>query len=110
MPKTFVTVTLLLVAQVAAAQGPENVLLVINESSPASVEIGDYYAAQRKLSPNHVLRLKTVTSETIQRPEYERTLDLPIGAWLTPSPSRNRPPESSASSRCAIAVTLGSRL
>ena len=74
---------LLLASRSAEAQGPDNVLLVINEKSPASVEIGEYYAARRGLRPNHVLRLDTAATETIQRSDYNRTIDLPIGAWLT---------------------------
>ena len=83
MRRILLTLGLLLASHSAAAQGPDNILLIINENSPASVEVGEYYASRRSLPANRVLRLQTVATETIRRPDYDRTIDLPIGAWLT---------------------------
>ena len=69
-------------ARPATAQTSDNVLLVINENSPASVQVGDYYIRQRALAQDHVARIKAVTTDTIQRPEFEKTIEAPIATWL----------------------------
>jgi uncharacterized protein (TIGR03790 family) len=70
-------------ARPAAAQTGENVLVVINEASPASVQIGEYYARLRNVPADQVVRVKTATTDTIQRAEYERTIESPLGVRLT---------------------------
>jgi len=76
-------VLLLLVAPLrVAAQTADNVLVVINDDSAASVEIGEYYAAKRGVQNDHVIRIKVDTAETIQRPDYERAIEQPIGQQL----------------------------
>ena len=64
--------------RLATAQTGENVVVVINETSPASVQIGEYYARARAVPSDQVVRVKTVTTDTIQRPEYERNLEGPL--------------------------------
>ena len=49
----------LLVASSAHAQTADNVLVVINENSPASVEIAEYYANARSIGPDNVARINT---------------------------------------------------
>lgn len=70
-------------ASAVAAQTTDNLLLVINESSPGSVEIGEYYAKARAVPAERTIRIKTATTETIQRPAYEQTIEGPIASWLT---------------------------
>lgn len=65
-----------------AAQDLERVLVVINDRSPRSRAIGEYYARKRAIPPAQVLRLKTSTSEEISREEYDRELAAPIAAFL----------------------------
>jgi uncharacterized protein (TIGR03790 family) len=66
----------------AAGQSADNVLVVINNASPDSVRIGEYYAQKRSVAKDHVVYLRTATSETIARQEYERSIETPIGFAL----------------------------
>jgi uncharacterized protein (TIGR03790 family) len=82
----FASFTVLLAALVtplpAVAQTAQNVLVVINADSPTSVEIGGYYAAKRAVRDDHVVRIRTATSDAISREEYVRTIQNPVAAWL----------------------------
>lgn len=76
---------LLLLALASAAlpaQGPENVLLVVNTDSPVSRGIGEYYAAQRKIPAANICRIDTVTDEEIDRSVYDRRIAVPIADCL----------------------------
>jgi uncharacterized protein (TIGR03790 family) len=78
---------LCLVPVATSAQTADNVLLVINDASPASVQIGEYYARQRAVPPDHIVHLtinaKAPAVETIAREDYTRTIEAPIAAALT---------------------------
>jgi uncharacterized protein (TIGR03790 family) len=63
---------------VSAAQGADNVLVVINETSQASVQIGEYYARARSIAQMHVLRIKAPITDSIQRADYQRAIEAPI--------------------------------
>src|SRR5262245_39295243 len=71
-----------LTPRLAAGQSPDNVLLVLNEASPASVQVAEYYAQKRRIPKGNVVRLKTPTTEAISRSDYESTIEGPISAWL----------------------------
>jgi uncharacterized protein (TIGR03790 family) len=73
---------LLVAGGVLEAQGPENVLVVINDKSALSREIGEYYARRRGIPMNNLCRLRTGTSENIARADYDREIALPIAAFL----------------------------
>jgi uncharacterized protein (TIGR03790 family) len=62
--------------------GPENVLVVINDNSPASREIGSYYVAKRKIPAKNVVHIKCTTEETIPDPDYPKTIEKPIMDYL----------------------------
>jgi uncharacterized protein (TIGR03790 family) len=66
----------------ASAQTPDNVLLVVNETSPASVQVGDYYARKRALPQDHVVHLKAPITETVSRSDYNTTIAAPIESAL----------------------------
>jgi len=66
----------------ANAQSADNVLVVINEASADSVKVGEYYVQKRSIAKDHVVRVKTATTETIQRTDFERTIEGPLGAAL----------------------------
>ena len=72
----------LLCSRTASAQTAENVLLVMNDRSAASVEIGEYYARKRGLATEHMLRISAPPSDSVQRTEYERQIESPIASWL----------------------------
>jgi len=73
---------ILAVPGLSAAQSADNVLVVINDASQTSVQIGEYYARKRAIPQDHVVHLKTATTDGIARSEYSRTLEGPIGSWL----------------------------
>ncbi len=68
------------------AQKPENVLVVINDSSALSRSAGEYYARKRSIPIANVCRIKASSDELIEREEYDRHIARPIAACLT---SRN---------------------
>jgi uncharacterized protein (TIGR03790 family) len=68
----------------AAAQSPDNILLVINEKRPESVEVGDYYAKVRGLPSDRIVRLAIPdAADAISRPDYEVHIEHPITTFLT---------------------------
>ncbi len=71
-------------------QNAENVLLVLNEASPISLEVGQYYAQKRGIPPDSVLRIKTGVEDSISRTVYERLIEAPIGAWLNRNSAHDR--------------------
>lgn len=69
--------------QQLAAQGPENVLLVVNERSPLSKEIGAYYQSRRNIPEANVCRIQTdPDSEQIGRSAYTQQIAAPISGCL----------------------------
>jgi uncharacterized protein (TIGR03790 family) len=68
---------------VVFAQSAENVAVVINEASPASVRIGEYYVKKRAVPDSNVIRIRTLTGETVERDAYLSTIEAPIAAALT---------------------------
>ncbi len=73
---------LVLLPAAATAQTADNLLLVVNSNSPASIQIGDYYAATRHVPDRNIARIKIATTENISRAAYEATIEAPIAAWL----------------------------
>ncbi|HKV98474.1 MAG TPA: TIGR03790 family protein [Vicinamibacterales bacterium] len=74
--------TLLALPRAAYPQSADNVAVVINDASPASVQIGEYYAKKRAIAQDHVLHIKTATTDDIERGEFSRTIQSPLGEWL----------------------------
>ncbi len=71
-----------LLAGVLRAESPENVLIVVNDNSPLSREIGEYYARKRAVPMRNICRLHVTTDETIARADYNREIAGPIAAFL----------------------------
>jgi uncharacterized protein (TIGR03790 family) len=65
-----------------AAQGPESVLIVINDNSALSREIGEYYARRRGVPMRNICHLNTVTTENIARESYDKQVADIIAAFL----------------------------
>jgi uncharacterized protein (TIGR03790 family) len=61
------------------AQSAENVAVVVNDLSPDSKRIGDHYARVRGLPAANVLRIQTVATDVIERDEYVRAIEGPLG-------------------------------
>ncbi len=66
----------------ATAQSAANVVLVVNDNSALSREIGEYYARRRAIAMDHVCRIRASTEETIPRAEYNRDIAGPVAAFL----------------------------
>jgi len=66
----------------AMAQTAENVAVVINDNSPASQRIGDYYVRARAIPSANIIHIRTSTDETIARALYTVTIEAPIAGAL----------------------------
>jgi uncharacterized protein (TIGR03790 family) len=62
----------------AAAQGPDNILLVINKTSKISIAVGNYYREKRGVPASQVCTLKSDDREEITRDVFEHDLQRPI--------------------------------
>ena len=74
----------------ALAQTPANVMVVINDASPESVRIGEYYVAKRRIPPENVVRLKTAVADEMDRAAYEVLIERPISENLTQHATQDR--------------------
>ncbi len=66
----------------ACGQSPDRVLLVVNDNSPLSRAIGDYYAHARNIPSRNICHLKTTAEETVDREIFIREIAGPIGDFL----------------------------
>ncbi|MEP7353075.1 MAG: TIGR03790 family protein [Acidobacteriota bacterium] len=64
------------------AGGPANVLVVVNDASPVSRSIGEYYARRRSIPSDHVCHIRTEAVENIERDVYTRNVARPITGCL----------------------------
>ena len=76
-------VTALAFTASAAAQTAGNVVVVINETSPVSVKIGEYYIAKRGIPAQNVVRLRATAEDEIERARFEYDVERPISEALT---------------------------
>ena len=74
----------------ALAQTAANVMVVINDASPESARIGEYYVAKRRIPPENVVRLKTDVADEMDRVSYELFIERPISINLTQHASQDR--------------------
>jgi uncharacterized protein (TIGR03790 family) len=74
---------LLSVAAPVYAQSGENVAVVINDASPASQRIGEYYARKRGIPSANVIHIQAPTTEEVTPQEFASTIEGPIGAAFT---------------------------
>jgi len=77
---------LLFAQQILSAQSVVNVLLVINDASPLSRDIGQYYTSRRSVPSPNICHIRTAVAEDITRAQYDREIANAVGACLT----RNR--------------------
>jgi len=73
---------LLAVAAGAAAQTPDQVLVVVNEKSRVSREIGEYYLHKRDIPLANLCTIRTEPVELIDRDVYNQQIDKTIGQFL----------------------------
>jgi uncharacterized protein (TIGR03790 family) len=68
----------LLICACALAQGPENVLLVVNQDSKVSKAVGAYYRSRRKIPALQVCSIRTWDEEEIDRAIFDKEIRRPI--------------------------------
>jgi uncharacterized protein (TIGR03790 family) len=74
---------LIFAASLAPAQSDgRNVLLVVNDNSSVSRNIGDYYASRRSIPAANVCRIRSSEDETISRDQYNVQVAAPIAGCL----------------------------
>ena len=83
------------------AQSAENVAVVINDASPTSRRVGEYYATVHALPMANVIRIRTITDETIDRAAYVATIEQPIAAAIRRAGLQDRSPLSGTHQGCA---------
>lgn len=82
------SMTLLLVGCAGLRRGtgdglqPAQVLVVVNEASPESVELGAYYLQRRGIPESNLCRVTTVTGFHVTRAEYETQIAAPIRSFM----------------------------
>jgi uncharacterized protein (TIGR03790 family) len=64
------------------AQTPRNVLIVVNDASPLSREIGEYYARRRAVPSSNICRIQTTIEEEIARHVYDAEIAAPVKRCL----------------------------
>jgi uncharacterized protein (TIGR03790 family) len=74
----------------AWAQSAENVLLVLNESSAISLDIGQYYAQKRGIPAANILKLKTKAEESVTRNDFAQQIEAPIASWLARNSAQDK--------------------
>jgi uncharacterized protein (TIGR03790 family) len=73
---------LLWFASALFGQSPDSVLIVINQSSPLSRKIGEYYADRRHIPATNICRLNAPVDEEISRSDFDDRLARPIRDFL----------------------------
>ncbi|NIA21054.1 MAG: TIGR03790 family protein [Anaerolineaceae bacterium] len=77
-------------AAVEVGLGPENIVILVNDRVPASVELGSYYAAQRGVPTENILHLKTGQGELITRDDFDKQIVAPLRDFLNKRLGRMR--------------------
>jgi uncharacterized protein (TIGR03790 family) len=70
-------------APLATAQTAENVAVVINDASPDSKQVGEYYVKARNIPADNVIRIQASTDDAIQPAAFLASIQQPIAAALT---------------------------
>src|SRR5438876_2420823 len=72
------------------AQGPENVLIVVNSNSPISKAVGEYYREKRNIPASQVCTITVQATEAIERATYNNLIHNPIGKCLMQDGKQDR--------------------
>ena len=65
-----------------AGGGPQNVLVVVNDSNRESLEIGTYYAAARGIAPRQILHLAVPPNSNLPTNSFETLIRQPVDDYL----------------------------
>jgi uncharacterized protein (TIGR03790 family) len=63
-------------------QTPDSVLVVVNQSSPLSRRIGEYYAERRHIPASNICRLNASLDEEISRSDFDAQIARPLQSYL----------------------------
>ena len=74
----------------AAAQSSANVLVVVNDASPASHTVAEYYMQKRAVPAENLCHISVKTDETIARQEFDARIQGPVAQCLTSTASQDR--------------------
>jgi uncharacterized protein (TIGR03790 family) len=66
----------------ARAQSAANVLLVVNDASPDSGEVGNYYATARQIPANQIVRISVPVTDSLPRSTFDANIQAPIASFL----------------------------
>ena len=66
----------------AVAQTAENVAVVINDASPDSKQVGEYYVKARNIPAENVIHIQAPTEDAVQPAAFATTIQQPILAAL----------------------------
>src|SRR5580698_3132945 len=64
------------------AQTPQNVLIVVNDNSPVSRTVGEYYARRRQVPSENICRIRTTREQDVARAVYNAEVADPIARCL----------------------------
>lgn len=82
---------LFLVAVLAeAGGGPQNVLVVVNDSSLESLELGKFYQQQRGIPDRNIFHVRTTTSNDISVSSFSNEIRVPVVGYITNTFSSNQ--------------------
>ena len=63
-------------------QSADSVLVVVNQASPLSRQIGEYYVLRRHIPRSNVCRLNAKVDEEISRDDFDKQIVAPIAGFL----------------------------
>jgi uncharacterized protein (TIGR03790 family) len=73
-----------------AGGGPRNVLVVVNEASGESLEIGSHYLRERGIPAANLCRIQTTTDLSTTKAVYQAEIETPIESCIAASPYAGR--------------------
>jgi uncharacterized protein (TIGR03790 family) len=85
-----IALIILFSAPLLFSQTADNVLLVVNENSPISIDVGMYYAQKRGIPKSNILRIRVSDEDNISREDFDRRINSPIASWLSRNFAQDR--------------------
>jgi len=77
-----VIVCLFLHIKIARATSIDEVLLIVNDDSPYSIDIADYYQLKRGIPESNICHINSPVTETVTRNDYNTFVRNPINSYL----------------------------
>ncbi|MCB9815689.1 TIGR03790 family protein [Candidatus Nomurabacteria bacterium] len=61
----------------------DDVLIIVNDNSATSTEIGEYFRVARGMSEDQIIHIATLETESVSRTEFETNIRTPIEDYIT---------------------------